>query len=111
MFGRRNGGYSGFSKSKAALDERIAKARKKAGNKKEMASWRIHDLRHFFVTYLHELKIAQPHVVEALVNHVSGHKGGVAGRTTQPSISMSAGKPWRPGVSTSHCWWPIMGRS
>jgi hypothetical protein len=31
------------------------------------------------VTHLHEHGFAQPHVVEAIVNHVSGHQGGVAG--------------------------------
>jgi hypothetical protein len=28
---------------------------------------------------MHELGV-QPHIVEAVLNHVSGHKGGVAGR-------------------------------
>ena len=31
------------------------------------------------VTHVSEHGIAQPHVVEAIVNHVAGHKGGVAG--------------------------------
>jgi hypothetical protein len=31
------------------------------------------------VTHIAETGIAQPHVIEAIVNHVSGHKGGVAG--------------------------------
>jgi hypothetical protein len=31
------------------------------------------------VTHLAELAIAPPHIIEVVVNHVSGHKGGVAG--------------------------------
>jgi len=44
-----------------------------------MKDWRLHDLRHTISTGLHELRI-EPHVVEAVLNHVSGHKDGVAGR-------------------------------
>ncbi len=42
------------------------------------ARWTAHELRHSFVTGLNELGVA-PHIVEALVNHVSGSRGGVAG--------------------------------
>ena len=44
-----------------------------------MAPWRIHDLRRTFVTMLNDKRFAPPHVVEAIVNHISGHKAGVAG--------------------------------
>jgi hypothetical protein len=43
-----------------------------------MKPWRLHDLRRSFVTGLIELKIP-PHVVEVIVNHISGARGGVAG--------------------------------
>jgi integrase len=79
VFGRGEGGFSGWSKAKAELDERLAAARKTAGIKKRMAPWRLHDLRRSFVTHINERKFAPPHVVEALVNHVSGHLAGVAG--------------------------------
>jgi hypothetical protein len=36
-------------------------------------------LRRSFVTHVSERGFAQPHVVEAIVNHVSGAKAGVAG--------------------------------
>jgi integrase len=39
----------------------------------------IHDLRRSFVTHAAERGIAEPHVIEAVVNHVSGHRAGVAG--------------------------------
>jgi hypothetical protein len=31
------------------------------------------------VTHMNERGFAQPHVIEAICNHVSGHKSGVAG--------------------------------
>ena len=79
LFGLREGGYSGWSKSKAELDERIAIARQRAGLEKSMPPWTLHDLRRTGSTLLHESGIAQPHVVEAILNHVSGHQAGVAG--------------------------------
>jgi hypothetical protein len=44
-----------------------------------MAPWTLHDLRRTVVTIINERGLAQPHVVEAIVNHASGYKGGVAG--------------------------------
>lgn len=79
VFGRGNGGYSGWSKSKREIDQRIAAERKKVGIKKLMPRWTVHDLRRSFVTHLNERKLALPHVIEAIVNHVSGHLAGVAG--------------------------------
>jgi integrase len=38
----------------------------------------VHDLRRTVATRMAELGV-QPHVIEAVLNHVSGHKGGVAG--------------------------------
>jgi integrase len=40
--------------------------------------WVVHDLRRCFSTNLNKLKI-QPHIVEACLNHISGHKADVAG--------------------------------
>jgi hypothetical protein len=44
-----------------------------------MPPWVLHDLRRSFVTHVSERGFAPPHVVEAIVNHVSGAKAGVAG--------------------------------
>jgi len=71
FFGLRMGGFSGWSKAKAQLDKRLPK---------EMAPWTVHDIRRSVVTHLHERGFASPHIVEAIVNHVSGHRAGVAGR-------------------------------
>jgi integrase len=40
--------------------------------------WVIHDLRRTVATGMADIGI-QPHIIEAVLNHVSGHKGGVAG--------------------------------
>ena len=79
VFGLGAGGFSGWSKAKSELNERIAKARRQGGVKKAMPGWTIHDLRRSFVTHVSEHGFAPPHVVEAIVNHISGAKAGVAG--------------------------------
>jgi integrase len=68
VFGSGDRGFTDWSKSKAALDSRLT----------GVSDWRLHDLRRTAVTRMAELGV-QPHVIEAVVNHVSGHKGGVAG--------------------------------
>jgi integrase len=65
-------GFAGWSNCKVLLDARIA------GNG-AISPWRLHDLRRTVSTRMHdELGIA-PHIVEAVLNHVSGHRAGVAG--------------------------------
>ena len=65
LFGRR--GFNDWGEAKAKLDQRTG-----------IAGWYLHDLRRSAATYMAELKV-QPHIVEAVLNHVSGHKAGVAG--------------------------------
>jgi len=89
VFGRRGRSpFSGYSQAKERLDIAIAAARaKEAGHNpakvelKEwlLPAWRLHDLRRTAVTHMVEALEIAPHVVEAAINHVSGHKGGVAG--------------------------------
>jgi hypothetical protein len=43
-----------------------------------MSPWRLHDLRRSVATHMAEIGI-QPHIIEAVLNHVSGHKSGIAG--------------------------------
>ena len=59
--------FSGWSKSKARLDRRSG-----------VSGWTLHDLRRTAATGMAELGVA-PHVIEAVLNHASGHKAGVAG--------------------------------
>jgi integrase len=81
VFGQRGaaGGFSGFGRCKARLDAQLLK--EAAGESSEaigLEPWRVHDIRRSVVTGMNEIGVA-PHVVEAVVNHVSGAKAKVAG--------------------------------
>ena len=65
LWGKR--GFSDWNGAKHELDERLS-----------IADWHLHDLRRTSATQMAELGV-QPHIIEAVLNHVSGHKGGVAG--------------------------------
>lgn len=70
----RGTAITGFSKPKRALDAAIAKER----NGEALPDWRIHDLRRTLATGLQRLGV-RFEVTEAVLNHVSGAKSGVAG--------------------------------
>jgi integrase len=72
VFGKGAGPFGDWSNSKKKLDAAIA------GNGKPLPPWTIHDLRRSVATGMADIGI-QPHIIEAVLNHVSGHKGGVAG--------------------------------
>jgi integrase len=75
VFGRGGRGpFSGWSRCKERLDARIA-----AQQGAPIADWHTHDLRRSAVTHMSEFGIAPPHIIEAVVGHVSGHQGGIAG--------------------------------
>jgi integrase len=74
VFGNGNG-YQNWSRGKAELDARIAKA----NHGKGLESWTLHDFRRSVSTALHDRFGVPPHVVEVLLGHAGGHKGGVAG--------------------------------
>jgi integrase len=79
VFGEGGGAFSGFSAAKERLVETITERRQKVDKKaKPMPDWTLHDLRRTGATRMADLGI-QPHVIEAILNHVSGHKSGVAG--------------------------------
>jgi hypothetical protein len=67
VFGVGDGGFSGWSRAKARLDEAAT-----------IAAWIIHDIRRSAATGMAAIGI-QPHIIEAVLNHISGHKAGVAG--------------------------------
>jgi integrase len=72
---------SGHGKVRAAIDEGIALQRRKAdrGLKADQATlpaWRLHDLRRTAATGMARLGFP-PHVVEAVLNHRSGARGGL----------------------------------
>ena len=70
---------SGFSKAKARIDQWLAQQVAELGTR-EIAPWSLHDLRRTMVTMANDRLSVAPHIVEAMVNHVSGaSKAGVAG--------------------------------
>jgi integrase len=70
LFGSRaDAGFTGWGPGKAALDRRLGDSVK---------PWRVHDLRRSAATHMADLGIA-PHIIEACLNHYSGHRRGVAG--------------------------------
>jgi hypothetical protein len=75
--------FSGWSKSKTALDKAITEARAKAaaeagGTAAPLESWTVHDLRRTLATGLQRLDV-RLEVTESVLNHVSGSRGGIAG--------------------------------
>jgi integrase len=70
VFGSGPNGFRDWSGSKAELNAKLD----------GVAPWVLHDFRRSLSTTAHERFEIMPHVVEALLGHVSGHQGGVAGR-------------------------------
>jgi integrase len=59
--------FSAWAYSKDLLDKRCG-----------VGGWRLHDIRRTVATGMADIGI-QPHIIEAVLNPVSGHKGGIAG--------------------------------
>jgi integrase len=74
IFGAATGQYNGWNRSMETLNKRIAEAVHRS-----LSHWTPHDLRRSFATHAAEQLSIQPHIIEAILNHVSGHKAGVAG--------------------------------
>jgi integrase len=69
VFGRDATGFRAWAYDKEGLDERL-------GDK--VAPFRLHDVRRTVATRMADLGV-MPHVIEAVLNHQSGHKRGPAG--------------------------------
>jgi integrase len=70
LFGERSvSGFTGWGAAKNDLDERLDK----------IAEWTPHDIRRSVATWLAEHGNVEPHIIEAILNHYSGHRAGVAG--------------------------------
>jgi integrase len=91
VLGEGRQGFSGWSKSKLAVDVRAS-----------VADWRPHDIRRTAATVMADRLGVLPHIVEAILNHVSGHKAGVAGvynRATYQKEMRDAMERWGEHVS------------
>jgi integrase len=73
VFGNGVNGLSGWSYAISVLNNKIT-----AAEGKPLPPWTLHDIRRSVATHMAELGV-QPHIVEAVLNHQSGHKAGVAG--------------------------------
>ncbi len=74
---------SGITKARNALDAAVLKARMEEArpqdeSAKPLPAWRLHDIRRTVATGFQRLGI-RFEVTEAVLNHVSGAKGGIAG--------------------------------
>jgi integrase len=92
VFSGGTAGFSGWSRGKERLDERIARARRDEAvpdrqgkpltgverQRHALARWTLHDIRRTVATRLADLGI-EPHVIEEVLGHASGHKAGVHG--------------------------------
>lgn len=93
VFGEASRGFQGWAKSKLLIDTKLPA---------DMPPWTLHDLRRTVVTHLNENGFAEPHVIEAIANHVSGHKAGVCGiynRAAYASEKREALQSWGEHVS------------
>jgi integrase len=68
LFGSRSPSGLSHWYAKDDLDQRLG----------GIAPWRLHDLRRTCATRMADLGV-QPHIIEAVLNHYSGHRAGVAG--------------------------------
>lgn len=81
LFGARERAFSGWSKAKGELDQRIIDARKKAAEEAgtgalPLTPWRLHDLRRTMSTVMNEHLDILPHIADVCLNHVTGRKKG-----------------------------------
>src|SRR5262245_13789376 len=70
LFGQRAGhGFTAWGRGKQDLDRCL---------EGKVQAWRLHDIRRTVATRMADIGI-EPHVIEACLNHYSGHRAGVAG--------------------------------
>jgi len=82
VFGNGRGGYSGWSKSKAELDE-----------ESKVKGWTLHDIRRTVRIGLGKLGVA-PHVAEAVVNHLPARLFRTCDRNTYADEKRAALDAW-----------------
>ena len=87
LFGARDVGFTAWGYAKAELDRRL-------GDK--VRPWKIHDVRRTVATGMANIGI-EPHIIEAVLNHYSGHRSGIAGiynLATYPAQVKAALERW-----------------
>ena len=92
-FGRGAVGFNNWDRVKKQLDAAI---------NKKLAPWTLHDIRRTVATRMGDLGV-QPHIIEATLNHISGHRAGVAGiyqRSTYSKEKRAALDTWASHLTT-----------
>jgi integrase len=69
LFGRRGHGFAMWGEGKRALDQRLGD---------QVRPFVLHDIRRSVATKMADIGV-QPHIIEAVLNHHSGHRAGPAG--------------------------------
>jgi integrase len=70
LFGARaDAGFTSWETHKAALDDRLGD---------QVKPWTLHDIRRTCATRMGDIGV-EPHIVETILNHQSGHRRGIAG--------------------------------
>jgi integrase len=67
LFGTRGDGFTNWAEAKDDLDARSG-----------ASGWTVHDIRRSVATRMADIGV-QPHIIEQVLNHQSGHKAGPAG--------------------------------
>jgi integrase len=91
LFGQRSHGFTAWVQGKRALDERSG-----------VRGWTVHDLRRTVATKMADIGV-QPHIIEAALNHHSGHRAGIAGvynRSTYANDIRNALATWHDRLRT-----------
>jgi integrase len=91
LFGARGDGFTGWVKGKRAIDERSG-----------VSAWTVHDVRRSVATRMADLAV-QPHIIEQVLNHQSGHKAGPAGiynRSSYANETRAALALWEDHIRT-----------
>jgi integrase len=92
LFGERaNRGFTAWDRNKRVLDARSG-----------VTEWTVHDIRRSVATRMADIGIG-PHIIEAILNHHSGHRAGPAGvynRSNYPNEVRAALALWEDHLRT-----------
>ena len=101
LFGEGDGPFSGWSKAKTMLDERIA-ARGSSDCSRHATTqpWRLHDIRRSVATRMADIGI-QPHIIEAVLNSLAAPAPASPAFTTARSMAPRSAPLCRCGETMS----------
>jgi integrase len=91
LFGERANRFTAWARNKTALDTRSG-----------VTGWTVHDIRRSVATGMADIGIG-PHIIEAVLNHYSGHRAGPAGvynRSSYASEVRAALAQWEDHIRT-----------